>query len=78
MVGCKEVIDSLSDYLDGVAPAELRLEIETHLRGCQDCSAVYDSMRKVLIITGDERVFEIPAGFRERLHKFLDKTLSGS
>lgn len=77
MVGCKKVIDSLSEYLDGDIRAELRQQIAEHLRGCANCSAVYDSTRKVLIITGDERVFEIPAGFSERLHKFLDESLSG-
>jgi hypothetical protein len=30
------------------------------------------------VITGDERVFEIPAGFSDRLHNFLDKVISNS
>jgi hypothetical protein len=30
----------------------------------------------MLVITGDERVFEIPAGFSKRLHSFLDATLA--
>jgi predicted anti-sigma-YlaC factor YlaD len=77
MVGCKTIVENLSDYLDGNATVELRQKIESHLRGCKHCSAVYDSMRKVLVITGDERVFEIPAGFSKRLHRFLDATLSG-
>jgi hypothetical protein len=29
----------------------------------------------MLVITGDERVFEIPAGFSDRLHSFLDRTI---
>ncbi len=32
--------------------------------------AVYDSTRKMLVITGDERVFEVPTGFSERLYGF--------
>jgi hypothetical protein len=51
----------------------MRQKIEKHLRGCHRCTAVYDSTRKMLVITGDERVFEVPAGFSERLHAFLDK-----
>jgi len=54
----------------------MRQKIERHLRSCRRCSAVYDSTRKMLVITGDERVFEIPAGFSERLHSFLDGTLA--
>jgi len=30
----------------------------------------------MLVITGDERIFEIPAGFSERLHAFLGATIS--
>jgi hypothetical protein len=53
----------------------MRQKIERHLRGCHRCTAVYDSTRKMLVITGDERVFEIPAGFSDRLHSFLDRTI---
>jgi hypothetical protein len=37
---------------------------------------VYDSTRKMLVITGDERVFEVPTGFSERLHGFLEKVIT--
>jgi predicted anti-sigma-YlaC factor YlaD len=76
MVSCKTIIANLSDYLDGNATPEMRETIEKHLRGCHRCTAVYDSTRKMLVITGDERTFEVPTGFSERLHAFLDKTIS--
>jgi predicted anti-sigma-YlaC factor YlaD len=76
MVSCKTVIANLTDYLDGDVAPEMRQKIEKHLRGCHRCTAVYDSTRKMLVITGDERIFEIPAGFSERLHAFLDTTIS--
>lgn len=76
MVSCKTIRANLSAYLDGESVPEMRQKIERHLRGCRRCSAVYDSTRKMLVITGDERIFEIPAGFSERLHSFLNATLS--
>jgi predicted anti-sigma-YlaC factor YlaD len=76
MVSCETIIANLSSYLDGEAAPEMRQKIEKHLRGCHRCSAVYDSTRKMLVITGDERIIEIPAGFSERLHTFLDSSLS--
>lgn len=54
----------------------MRQKIEKHLRGCHRCSAVYDSTREMLVIAGNERVFEIPAGYSERLHTFLDRTIA--
>jgi anti-sigma factor RsiW len=76
MVSCKTIVANLSEYLDGNTPAEMRQKIERHLRGCHRCSAVYDSTRKMLVITGDERIFEVPAGFSDRLHSYLDKVIS--
>jgi anti-sigma factor RsiW len=75
MVSCKTIVDHLSQYVDGEVTPGLRHKIERHLRSCHRCTAVYDSTRKMLVITGDERVFEIPAGYSERLHSFLDKTV---
>jgi predicted anti-sigma-YlaC factor YlaD len=76
MVSCKTIIAHLSEYLDGDATPEMLQKIEKHLRGYHRCTAVYDSTRKMLVITGDERAFEIPAGFSERLHTFLDGVIS--
>ncbi len=76
MVSCKTIVAHLSEYVDGDATAEMRQKIERHLRGCRRCSAVYDSRRKMLVITGDERVFEVPTGFSDRLHAFLDGVLA--
>ncbi len=76
MVSCKTIIANLSDYFNGDASVEMRHKIEKHLRGCHRCTAVYDSTRKMLVITGDERVFEVPTGFSERLHGFLNKVIS--
>lgn len=76
MVSCKTVIANLSAYIDDEAGIETRRKIEKHLRHCRRCSAVYDSTRKMLVITGDERVFEVPAGFSDRLHGFLDRAIA--
>lgn len=78
MVSCKTIVAHLSAYVDGDATVEMRQQIERHLRGCRRCSVVYDSTRKMLVITGDERVFELPPGVSERLHGFLSEALSKS
>jgi anti-sigma factor RsiW len=78
MVRCKTIIAHLSEYMDGDTSVEMRQKIERHLRGCQRCNAVYDSTRKMLVITGDELVFEVPDGFGDRLHSFVDSMLASS
>jgi hypothetical protein len=71
MVSCKKVIAELSSLLDESVDPKLRAEMEAHLRRCRRCSTLLDSTRKVLVISGDERTFEVPIGFSERLHQQL-------
>ncbi len=75
MVKCDRVLQELSNYIDDDVDAELRADIEEHLRGCHRCSVLVDSTRKMLYIVGDERVLEIPIGYSERLHSFLTEHL---
>lgn len=76
MVSCENVLEQLSNFIDEEIDPTLRAEIEAHLRMCRRCSVLHDSLRKVLVIVADERTFEIPAGYSERLHAFLDQQLS--
>jgi anti-sigma factor RsiW len=78
VIECKHVWDYISDYLDGTLSAEIRETVQRHLERCELCSAILDSTRNVIILTADDRVFELPAGFSERLHARLDEELSNS
>ena len=72
VIDCKHVWEHISGYLDDtLSPAEMA-EVQKHLEHCEICSAILDSTRNVLILTADERVFELPLGFSERLHARLD------
>jgi anti-sigma factor RsiW len=75
-IDCKHVWEHISAYIDGEVDAELRAEIDRHLEHCEICSAVMDSTRNVVVLVGDGRVFEVPAGYSERLHARLEKELA--
>ncbi len=75
MVSCKKVIAELSNFLADAVDPKLRAEIEDHLRHCRRCSTLLDSTRKVMVISGDERTFEVPVGYSERLHRYLDNKI---
>ena len=72
VIECKHVWDHISGYLDGTLSPEVLEEVQRHLEHCEICSAILDSTRNILILTADERVFELPLGFSERLHARLD------
>lgn len=68
-IDCRQILRELSDYLDADLPPQLRLQIERHLKECDHCTAVYDGMRNVVRLLGDEKVIELPEGLSERLYK---------
>lgn len=37
-LGCFEVLENLSEYLDGDVSAELKQKIDAHLAGCDECT----------------------------------------
>jgi len=72
---CKHVWDYISEFLDDSLPAETKELVQKHLANCEICSAILDSTRNILILTADDRVFELPAGYSERLHARLAREI---
>ena len=75
VIDCKHVWNYISEYLDGTLPEETRKTVQKHLDHCEICSAILDSTRNVIILTADNRVFELPVGFSERLHARLRREI---
>ncbi len=74
-IDCQHVWEHISGYIDHDVDPELRALIDRHLETCEICSAVLDSTRNVVVLVADDRVFELPAGFGQRLHLRLDREL---
>jgi predicted anti-sigma-YlaC factor YlaD len=72
VIDCKHVWNYISEYLDGSLHDDTRDIVQKHLDHCEICSAILDSARNVIILTADDRVFELPVGFSERLHARID------
>ena len=70
-IDCCQVCRELSDYLEGDLTPQLRLRIEEHLQTCDHCRAVYDGLRNIVRLLGDEELIELPEGFSQRLYKRL-------
>jgi predicted anti-sigma-YlaC factor YlaD len=75
---CKNVWEHISEYLDQQLDSKLLMDIEKHLENCEVCSAVLDSTRNILILTADNRTYELPVGYSERLHARLEKVIRGT
>ena len=72
VIDCKHVWNYISEYLDGTLSHEPRDTVQKHVDHCEICSAILDSTRNVIILVADDRVFELPVGFSERLHARIE------
>jgi predicted anti-sigma-YlaC factor YlaD len=70
-IDCHQVRRVLSDYLEDDLAPELRVRIEKHLQSCDHCRAVYDELRNIVRLLGNEEFIELPEGFSQRLYKRL-------
>jgi anti-sigma factor RsiW len=78
VIECKHVWNYLSEYLDDSLPPETKALVQRHLEHCEICSAILDSTRNILVLTADDRVFELPVGYSERLHARLARELGSN
>jgi len=49
---CKEMVELITDYLEGVLPEGDRLNFERHLEGCRGCTAYLSQMRQTIQLAG--------------------------
>lgn len=70
---CHDLLDSLSDYVDGSLGDELCAEIERHLESCEDCQVVVDTLRKTIYLYhATSSPPSVPEDVRNRLFQRLD------
>lgn len=70
---CRKLLSSLSDYVDGDLQQELCDEIELHMKDCENCRIVIDTLRKTVSLyqTSSEPTV-VPDEVRQRLFHRLD------
>jgi predicted anti-sigma-YlaC factor YlaD len=65
---CKQLIGNLSDFMDGDLTEELCVEIEEHLKNCENCRIVVNTLRKTIeLYKQPSGPFDLPDHVRERL-----------
>lgn len=74
MLTCKEVLDSLSDYLDADMKEDIVNEMKKHIGACSDCRAEFDTLTMTLKLYKHEqdKPHVMPTGCHDRLVKVLE------
>ncbi|HLJ26698.1 MAG TPA: zf-HC2 domain-containing protein [Candidatus Angelobacter sp.] len=68
---CNDFLKELTDYLDGTATVEVRVELEEHLQWCNDCYVVMNTTKKTIEIYRDNQIYELPESLRSKLHQAI-------
>ena len=66
-LACIEVVEVITDYLEGALPPRKRRLLEQHLAGCDGCGAYLEQMRRTIEVTGHLSAEDVPAELEERV-----------
>jgi anti-sigma factor RsiW len=66
---CHEVVELITDYLEGSLPDDDRRRVEEHLAGCDGCSHYLEQMRETIRLSGMLSEEQIP---EEQMQQLLD------
>jgi anti-sigma factor (TIGR02949 family) len=59
---CREVVEVVTDYLEGAMAPDERRQFDQHLAACEGCQDYLEQMRTVIRVVGRPAVDAVPAG----------------
>lgn len=74
-MNCKQVIQEISNYIDGELDASMQREIKVHLKGCDECAVIVNQTKLTVDIFCDSELVELPPAVSERLHQALRRKM---
>jgi hypothetical protein len=74
---CIEMVELVSDYLEGALPWRVRRRVERHLDGCDGCTRYFEQIRTTVRLAGVDAAAEQVAGL-ESLRAALRDWHAGS
>jgi anti-sigma factor RsiW len=64
---CKELVEIVTDYLEGALPASERERFDAHLRTCDGCTTYLEQMRATIRVMGTLSEDGLDPAARDRL-----------
>ena len=68
-LSCKEVVEIVTDYLEGALSSRDRERFDAHLSSCDGCTNYLEQMRETIRLTGMLTEDQVPVEQRERLRE---------
>jgi anti-sigma factor RsiW len=58
---CREMVEAVTDYLEGAMAPDERRQFDQHLAACEGCQVYLEQMRTVIHVVGRPAVDAVPA-----------------
>ena len=55
MLTCRELVELVTDYLEGILPQHDRAGFDAHIAGCANCTRYVEQFRETIRLTGTLR-----------------------
>jgi anti-sigma factor RsiW len=62
---CKQMVELITDYLEGALSRSQRRRFEAHLAGCEHCAEYLEQMRATMRLTGRLRAEDLTPEMQE-------------
>jgi anti-sigma factor RsiW len=62
---CQQMVELITDYLEGALPRSQRRRFEAHLAGCEHCTEYLEQMRATIRLTGRLRAEDLSPEMRD-------------
>lgn len=59
-LGCQQMVELVTEYLDGVMEPRRRARFEAHLAGCDGCTNYVEQFRTTVSVVGRLEVDDVP------------------
>jgi anti-sigma factor RsiW len=69
---CRELVELVTDYLDGAVPDAERVRFETHMASCEGCDRYVEQIRTTIALTREARALEERPELTALLDAFRD------
>ncbi len=71
LMTCKELVELVTEYIEGTLPDDIRLRVESHLMSCEGCTNYVEQMRQTIQLTGQIREEQLSAEQKDGLLKLF-------
>ncbi len=67
---CQQIVELITDYLEGTLSRSRRRRFDAHLDGCEHCSEYLEQMRATIRLSGRLRTEDLTPAMREEFTAF--------